>query len=154
MTELHYSVLLSIAAFLMLFTALIIEWLAERYGEGKKNHGKSAFVRVCWAFLSSIASVMLRIWSGEIKPNATWLQAGLVYASTIFMALSIHFLVFDYLIAATLKRNNVINPQSNWFNYLGKSSWIDTRKWWIACGPWVRFGIRLAVFAIALLIYF
>ena len=57
-----------------------------------------------------------------------------------------HFLIFDYWIVKRLVKNKFINPNSDWFSYLGQSSWVDNIPFWRGMHPAGRFVIREAVF--------
>lgn len=68
------------------------------------------------------------------------------FLPSILMSIAMHFLIFDYLMAATL-------GHSDWFSYLGDGM-IDNIYYWRTLNPWARFAVRMGVFALALIIYF
>jgi hypothetical protein len=68
------------------------------------------------------------------------------YLSAFCMSIAIHFLIFDYLMAATL-------GHGDWFSYLGDGP-IDNIHYWRTLKPWGRFAVRMAVLALAVIFYF
>lgn len=75
------------------------------------------------------------------------------FFTSLNLSVAIFFLLFDYIIVIILNRN-VYEKKVHWFTFLGTSSDIDKLSFWIKLGPWGRFGIRVAYFLIALILFF
>lgn len=79
----------------------------------------------------------------------------LIFDKSVLVSLvipfAVFFLFFDYLIAAVLIRNGVI--QGHWFNYQAKSGVVDNIGFWKRMNPWLKLGVRLIVFIVAVLIF-
>ncbi len=66
---------------------------------------------------------------------------------SVLMSIAIHFMMFDYLIAATL-------GHKDWFGYLGEKGPVDNIYYWRTLTPWGRFLVRMIWLAITIIIYF
>ena len=120
-----------IICFLILFAPLVWELIDDKEGDRNKK------IDVLW-----------RVLIGAAASSFVWLFSRHSLAETAFMCFAIFFLIFDYGINIVLKRPNP-------FAYLSPNTGtIDRIKWWVSIGPWWRFAIRFAVFAVALIIYF
>lgn len=120
-----------IICFLILFAPLIVEVRDDRKGDDNKK-----------------MDVLWRILIGAGASAFVWLFTGHSLFEAAFMCFAIFFLLFDYLVNLVLKRPDP-------FAYLSPhTGTIDRIKWWVKIGPWWRFAIRFAVFAVALIIYF
>ena len=76
--------------------------------------------------------------------------------TSLLLSTAIFFLLFDYLVTYVLIRNKVIEPRIggsySWFTYTGKKGLFDTMNWW-KFSPWIRLGIKLAYFFVALVLF-
>lgn len=97
--------------------------------------------------------VWIRIAIALVVSLFPWLLAGHTYWAALLLCGALHFFMFDYTIAFILSYNRII-PRVNPFSYLGTRSKIDNWAPWRNLNPWARFGIRVAVLAIALILYF
>lgn len=132
--------LLQIFSTLSLSLPLVMELKDDPHGDSKKNKKTDIYWRIAYAILSASCVVIVDLIAGK---DVSWTDP-VLYA---LLSLSFHFLVFDYLIFIPLKINGIIVPTKfNWFNYLGKTAWLDTRPLWISIGPWGRLTVKLFVF--------
>jgi len=123
-----------------MFTIIPFCWEITNDQNGDHNKVTDVFIRIILAIVGAIADWFL------FHAN--------VYAG-IGLAFAEHFLLFDYVIAAILIEQRVINPiDEGWFVYLGKKGVIDNLDWWRQMNGVSRLIIRLLVFALALLIWF
>lgn len=113
-------------------------WELEDDKKGDSNKAMDVVVRTIIAAISALMVYLLGLF-GLMEQHGA-LQA-------FVLSLSIHFLIFDYAIAALL-------GHKDWFSYLGKKGVIDNLKGWKGMKPALRFTIRMIVFAIALVFYF
>ena len=120
-----------IIAFIILFAPTAWEYRDDRKGDFNKK--KDVIFRSCIAAVTVLINF--------------WLTDRMILKSA-FMCFAMFFLVFDYWIAS------VFAPQGKWFSYMGEKGWFDNIGFWKGLNPWVRFLIRLAVFAGALIYYF
>jgi len=86
--------------------------------------------------------------------NFFWLTGKPVFDS-LLLSMGIHFAIFDYAIAYILIKRGVIEPprgvKYHWFDYLSTKNPFDNHwKFW---NKWTRFSIRVAVLAVAIVIY-
>lgn len=117
--------------FLILFAPLVWELIDDKRGDRNKK------IDVLW-----------RVLIGAAASAFVWLFSRHSLAETAFMCFAIFFLIFDYGINLVLRRPNP-------FSYLStKTGSIDRIKWWVKIGPWWRFAVRMAIFAVALINYF
>ena len=70
------------------------------------------------------------------------------------LSTSIHFLLFDYIIAYVLIKNGTLEPPRgvtyHWFTYTAKSGVVDNLKFWKNLNPWLKLLIRVGYFGLAL----
>jgi len=90
--------------------------------------------------------VYIRIGIAVVASIVVWIITDHSFLSSLFLSGAIHFLLFDYTIAAIL-------GHSDWFTFLGTTSVIDRIKFWKNMSPWNRFFTRLMVFMIGLTLY-
>jgi hypothetical protein len=120
-----------IICFLILFAPYVWEGISDRKGDFNKK------IDVLWRILIAAGASLF-----------VWVMTGHSLWSCALMCFAIFFLLFDYTIAIVLKRPDP-------FSYLSQTTGVvDRMRWWVRIGPWWRFGIRMAVFAISLVIYF
>lgn len=120
-----------IICFFILFAPYLWEVIDDRKGDLNKK------IDVLWRVLIAAAASLF-----------VWVMTGHSLWATGFMCFAIFFLLFDYTIAIVLKRPDP-------FSYLSQTTGVvDRMRWWVHIGPWWRFAIRFAVFAIALVFYF
>lgn len=125
------SIAREIICFIALFAPLVVELHDDRKGDFNKK------MDVVWRILIGAAASAL-----------VWLFSRHSLAEAGFMCFAIFFLIFDYAVNLVMKRPNP-------FEYLSTTTGtIDRIKWWVKIGPWWRFVIKFAVFAVALIIYF
>jgi|SRR5688572_228092 len=124
-------------AIISLFVPLAIELWNDRNGETAEEKVNDAIWRVVLAVVAGIVNFYMLN-----KP----------IFDAMFLALAIHWLLFDYLINIILYKNNVID-YANWFSYTGKTGFIDDISLWKRIGPWGRFTVKTVVFITALVIF-
>lgn len=130
-------------AFLILTLPTVYELWNERSGEAKKNKRLSVLVR--------IVCIVGSLWVAAVFKNDNLIK-DLVKSAA--MAFAIFFFTFDYAITTILIHRGVIETKESAFSYVGKTSKFDKFKLWVRIGPWGRFAVKLAVFVVALIIYF
>lgn len=92
--------------------------------------------------LAAVIQSLLMWWPFQLYP---W--------RSLSMMFGFHFMFFDYIIAYVLYRNKITESKAakNWFSYLGSGPIDMLWKHW---HPGWRLASRLAVFVIALAIFF
>jgi len=130
-----------IIGFSLLFYPLIWELNNDKHGDDGyikilkfqvKNKTKDVWIRAILIILVSGVNLILN---------------DKCFFCSLVLSVSIHFLFFDYLIAFILGRKN-------WFEYLGKKSFVDNIDFWASQDPLSRLVIRMAFFTICILKYF
>jgi hypothetical protein len=97
------------------------------------------------------------VWRSVLWSLGAWLNWYFLdknIGASVYLAWAIHFLTFDYYVAAKLYANKVINSKGDWFSYLGKSSELDKFRIWRNATPAQRFAMRVAFLVPALIWYF
>jgi len=125
---------LSVLPWIMVPTAF--ELYLDRKGEARKN--------------KPIQLVLLSVFSLALAIAIDW-RLTIDWFRSLALMWGFHVLCFDYLIVIILRRNGVIRPDANWFTYTGTTSRIDQIVSRI--NPWLRFAIRVVIFALCLLIF-
>lgn len=118
-------------AFLICCIPLAVHLVNDRKGDNKK--GNDLIVLTIIAALLALVN--------------RWLFDITLLQSLALMA-GIHIAIFDYAIVYFLRKNGVINPKAEVFNYLG-GGWID-QKVWARMGWKLRLAIRASILSIAL----
>lgn len=109
----------------------------DRNGESKRGKVKDALiVAVIWIVISG---------------GFLWLL-GTPIVSSIVLLIGIRVMFFDYAVQYVLIKRHIIT--GHWFSYTGKTARWD--KMIAKINPWLRFAIRVVVFAgaVAFWIYF
>ncbi len=120
----------------ILFVPLIWELINDRNGDSNKK--QDVFIRLLLALTASVVGFYL-------------ISKPIPYG--LFLSLAIHFFAFDYLIVMILKKRGVIETKESWFEYLGKTSAVDTFKPWVKIGAKGRLSVRLGVLIAAIIVY-
>ena len=102
--------------------------------------------------LNKSTDVVFRIVFLAVEAAALALIFDKNYHLSLLLSCSVFFLTFDYAINIILYKRGVID-YANWFSYTGKSGVVDTISFWKNMNPWVKFGIRLTVFIVALIVW-
>lgn len=145
------SAALHILAFAVLFVPTIWELWDDRNGEDKQGKLRDRYKKgIVWA-VSTFVSLVIYFWPVLLVKSSGAVLVGWWTLKSWIMALAIHFLIFDYAIVIILKHRGVIETKESAFSYLGKTA--NYPKFWVKMNPWIRFCIRLTIFAIALIIY-
>ena len=113
---------------IVLSLPLLWELNNDRNGEWRKDKARDVAVR-CFLFLACSS-----IWLFQFH----WL----VCLSMLFLSSAIHFFLFDYLVVLVLRKRKVIDPDANWFSYMGEESLTDNISWWRS-DPWLRLSIKI-----------
>src|SRR5688572_27572531 len=123
--------------FLALAAPLIWELWNDRKGEPKSDKREDVQTRIWLAFMGTLViGLYLRYIEREKLDYMTFILSGSA------LSLSIHFLLFDYLI-------NIILKKPDWFSYLGKTSAVDQWQPWVKIGPWGRLAVRVSVLSLS-----
>jgi len=123
---------------ILLFTAYVWEVINDAHGDVDKT--KDVFIRIGIMLITAVPS---------------WAFADRNYMASFYLALCIHFLLFDYTINIVLWKNIIIEkPEAkNWFAYLGEKgktdNWAPRRN----MNPWKRLGVRVAFIVSAVALY-
>ena len=121
-------------------TATIYELWNDRRGDSNKSD-----------------DVIIRIALLCFEATALALGFNRPFIDSLLLTCSVFFLTFDYAIAYILIKNGTIEPprgvKYHWFIYTGKSGYVDNIPLWKNMNPWLKFGLRLTVFAVALTIF-
>lgn len=125
-----------ILAITFLFTPLAWELFNDRNGDTDKK--KDVVIRL-------IIAAQVALFHGA----HSWLK----WFAAFNLSLTIHWLLFDYLIHIILYRNGIIVSPA-WFNYLGKSSKVDKIVIWKNIGPYGRLFVKLFYFIGSIWLYF
>jgi hypothetical protein len=125
-------------AIISLFVPLAIELWNDRNGETAEEK----VTDVAWRMVLAVVAGIVNFYMID-KP----------IFDSMFLALAIHWLLFDYLITWWLIKKGVIETHKSWFEYLGKFSVMDNFRLWVQIGPWGRFTAKAVVFIIALVIF-
>jgi hypothetical protein len=113
-------------------------WEVWNDRNGDFNKSEDVFIRL--ALLCFEAVVLFMAFD---KP----LIDSLLFSTAVFFAF------FDYLVAYLLIKNSIVETKQSWFEYLGKSSYMDKTPLWRKAGPWGRFFIKLVVLLAAVIIF-
>ena len=121
---------------IVLLTApLIWELLDDRKGDFNKAQD------VIWRVLIAMSAAST-IWILEFIHR---MHHG--FFQSIFLALSIHFMFFDYGI------NLILGHKKDWFSYMGKKGVIDNYPLWHNLDPRRKLMIKLLIFLMAIIWY-
>lgn len=116
-------------------------WETVNDWNGDLNKQQDVFIRVGIALVDAVGSWL--IWDTNPFTHA-------------LLSLSIHFLLFDYVIGMRLI-GRTIEPRRgerlHWFTYMGKSGVWDNLDLWQRVGPWGRFIIKIVTFGLSLFLY-
>lgn len=137
------------------FALLPVSWELwnDRNGEDVKGKREDIAIRIILAALCGLVIMLLH---NTLEPNFPsnaynwWMVLG-----GIALAAGWHFLLFDYYIAAILKKRGIIHYDGRfgWFSYTGKTSKFDKFELWKWLHPVNRLIIRLIVWEIGILTY-
>jgi hypothetical protein len=114
--------------------------------------------------------------NGDVHPNKDWIMVLIVMAvcsiivamfdnrmsflmdfvRSMFMAVGIYALLFDYLIVIVHKVRRVIElkPGEKWYNRMSDTAIPDKWDWWRAMHWYGRLFARIWVFSICVIVYF
>lgn len=126
--------MISAILFILCAIPLSVHIFDDRHGDNRKLNDLLA--------LSAVSLLMAWI----------YFKLGIDPLRTLAAIFGWHFFLFDYLIVAVLRKNEVIRSDARWFSYVGKSAKLD--RLWGKLKPAQRFAIRLAVFVGAVVIWF
>ena len=129
--------ILHIVSFFALTPAIPLEVYDDRKGETKKEKAIDLIWRGGIMLLGALINTLL---------------VGKSFWASLDLAVALHFFIFDYWVAAELYRNGI--GRRSWFEYIGKTSWMDDFPLWSRLTPAWRFAVRLLVLAQALIFYF
>lgn len=132
-----------ILAILLLCAPLLWECTDDLHGD--KNKSRDVIVR--WLIAVFIAVVIMVMgYFNMVHRHGFW--------PSFCLSLSIHFAIFDYIIAYLLIKNGVIDDEFNhWFTYMGKRGYTDNIKWWRNLNPWIKLFVRGIPLIISILFY-
>lgn len=77
---------------------------------------------------------------------------GINFWAALAMCGATHFLFFDYTIVFILVKRGIMAAHIHWYTYLGDNG-VDDLGIWKRSPPWLRLGVRLTVFTLALIWY-
>lgn len=133
--------LLNILSFCLLFIPTIWELINDRKGDYNKD-----------------IDVFYRLISAGVISFAVHLFAKVNIYAAFNLAMAIHFLFFDYAIAAILIHNKTLEPprgvKYHWWTYQAKKGVIDNISFWKNLNPYVKLLIRVTYFVISIILYF
>lgn len=132
----------------LLASPLVWEVLNDKDGDA---HITRARVFEPYQLLSKKIDVYVRVVLIAAAAGFNYWINDVSVSRSVALALAIHFMFFDYVIAFVLIEREIIGGQ--WFTYMG-SKGIDNIYRWRTMDPRVRLLVRVLVFAGALIFYF
>lgn len=143
--------LFNIVGLCLLATPLIWEIHNDRDGDAHLSRGLLRPYKI----LSKRLDVVTRITIAVLVSMINYYAAGASFWASLILSGSLHFLLFDYIIAYILIENKVVSSvNTHWFTYLGSKSVVDNWSFWKDQDPVSRLILRVLVFVTSLVVYF
>lgn len=137
---------LTILSIILLCGPLIFELADDAHGD--QNKGMDVSIRIAIGLLASFVA---------------WFTDGRSFLAAFNLSMAIHWMFFDYLLNWILHSSGFYGYKA-WNNcrsrfvliisHVGKSGVIDNLKFWKEMNPYVKLGIRVAYFIVAVTLYF